>query len=422
MVRALYTALAYALAPVALSRLLWRSRRAPAYRERLPERFGFAPPLAGNPIWIHAVSVGESQAALPLARAIRAQWPDTPLLITTTTPTGYDQIRRALGDEVHHRYLPYDLPDALNRFLRRIEPRLLVVMETELWPNLFAACGHQRIPVLVANGRLSARSAQSYRRYRRLSRYVMRRITTIGAQTEQDRERFIHIGADPERVRVTGSLKFDVPMPASVREAGQVLRRFCGGAQRRVWVAASTHSGEEAPILEAHAAVRARIPDALLILAPRHPERFKAVEAQARQRFEVVTRSSGQPCRDATAVYLGDAMGELPVLLAAADLAFVGGSLVPTGGHNVLEPAALGVPVLTGPKAHVFNFLSLCTRLEAAGGLAYLDAVADLPHKVTDLLNDPAARDRMGERGQAFVARNRGAVDRSLAMICEHIP
>ena len=417
MVRALYTVLAYAMAPVALGRLVWRSRYNPAYRERWAERLGFTPPVAGRPIWIHAVSVGESQAALPLVRAIHALKPQSPILITTTTPTGSDQVRRSMGGEVLHRYLPYDLPDAVGRFLNRIQPGLLVVMETELWPNLFAACAHRQIPIVIANGRLSARSARRYRHYGRLSRYMMRRVVAIGAQTPLDRQRFIEIGADPERTQVTGSLKFDVPMPASVLEEGQVLRRFCGGGQRRVWIAASTHPGEEESILEAHEIVRTRIPEALLILAPRHPERFKEIKALARQRFEVATRSGGEPCRQQTGVYLGDTMGELPAMLAAADLAFVGGSLLPVGGHNVLEPAALGIPVLTGPRQHVFNFQSICSRLEEAGGLAHLDVVEDLPRKVTALLSDPVTRDRMGGQGYAFVKENRGAVDRSLELI-----
>ena len=297
MVRALYTVLAYAMTPVFLGRLVWRSRHNPAYRERWAERLGFTPPVANRPIWIHAVSVGESQAALPLVRAIHALKSQSPVLITTTTPTGSDQVRRSMGGEVLHRYLPYDLPDAVGRFLYRTQPGLLVVMETELWPNLFAACAHRQIPIVIANGRLSARSFQRYRYYGRLSRYMMRRVVAIGAQTPLDRQRFIDIGADPERTQVTGSLKFDVPMPASVLEEGQVLRRFCGGGQRRVWIAASTHPGEEALILEAHEIIRARIPEALLILAPRHPERFKEIGALDRQRFEVATRSGGELCR-----------------------------------------------------------------------------------------------------------------------------
>ena len=233
MVRALYTVLAYAMTPVFLGRLVWRSRHNPAYRERWAERLGFTPPVANRPIWIHAVSVGESQAALPLVRAIHALKSQSPVLITTTTPTGSDQVRRSMGGEVLHRYLPYDLPDAVGRFLYRTQPGLLVVMETELWPNLFAACAHRQIPIVIANGRLSARSFQRYRYYGRLSRYMMRRVVAIEAQTPLDRQRFIDIGADPERTQVTGSLKFDVPMPPSVLEKGQVLRRSTPGVGRR---------------------------------------------------------------------------------------------------------------------------------------------------------------------------------------------
>ena len=329
--------------PVVMGRLAWRARRNPDYLRGLGQRFALGTPVFGaaSPLWIHAVSVGEAQAAVPIARALRERHPEVPLLFTTTTPTGRDRIRQALGDTVRHCYVPYDLPWLMGRFLDRIRPRALVVMETELWPNLFAACDVRAVPVVLANVRLSARSARGYRWAGRLSREMLQRVSSIAAQSQSDATRMLSLGAPPESVEVTGSVKFDLHLPASLREEAQVLRRSLG-PERSVFIAASTHEGEDAQVLDAFARVLVAIPHCLLVLVPRHPERFAAAAALSRRRgYATALRSRAPSSFDGVDVFVGDSMGELPLFYAAADVAFVGGSLVPTGGHNMLEPAAL---------------------------------------------------------------------------------
>lgn len=406
--RWLYTGLLYPILPLALLRLYWRGRRDPEHRRRWRERLGFVPPLPQpGCLWIHAVSVGESRAALPLIRALLDRYPGRPLLVTTTTLTGSRQVREALGERVHHVYAPYDLPGAVRRFLQQSRPRLAVIMETELWPNLLRQCAIAGVPVLIANARLSERSARGYARIRRLTASMLRDITLIAAQAEADAGRFRALGAP--RVEVAGNLKYDLTLPDDLPERGRQLRRELLGDGRPVWIAASTHAGEDEPILDAFARLRTRRPELLLFLVPRHPERFDGVAELCRQRgFRLVRRSEERPCPPDTAVFLGDSMGELLLFYAAADLAFVGGSLVPTGGHNVLEPALLGLPVLFGP--HMFNFTEAGERLletEAAWRVA--DA-ATLAATLDRLLADPALRQQAGQRGRAVVERHRGAL------------
>lgn len=411
----LYTAILYLATPLILLRLLWAGRRNRAYWRRWSERFGFyrVAPAAGG-IWLHAVSVGEVIAALPLVERLLAHHPDLPVTVTTMTPTGSERVRALLGDRVHHVYLPYDLPGAVRRFLDTVRPRAAVVMETELWPNLFAACAARAIPLLVANARLSARSAAGYARFGALARRTLGAVTVIAAQGEVDAARFVALGADPERVVVTGSIKFDLSISDETRANGRALREALG-AERPVWIAASTHEGEEALILDAHAALRADLPNALLILVPRHPERFDRVAALCTaQGFKLSRRGTGTPQPGAD-VYLGDTMGELRMLYAAADVAFVGGSLVATGGHNPLEPAALGLPVVTGP--HLFNFATISGLLQRADAAAVAVDAAGVAVRVGIWLADAAARREAGEAGQRLVASQRGALDRLAALV-----
>lgn len=413
---ALYSLALYAATPLVLARLLVRSLRLPAYRRRWRERFGIVPgrPPAGA-VWFHAVSVGEAQATLPLVRALRARWPGLPVAVTTTTPTGSERVRELYGDEVYHCYLPYDLPSAVARFLSRLAPRAAVVMETELWPNLFRACARRAVPVVVANARLSARSAAGYRRVRPFIARVLADTRLIAAQSEADAARFRDLGADPARVAVTGSVKFDIRLPPSLREQAEALRRQLG-AERPVWIAASTHEGEEEQVLDALAQVRHGEPDVLLVLAPRHPERCDRVAALCRRRgLALVRRSEGRPVATSTAVYLLDTLGELTLFYGAADVAFVGGSLVPRGGHNVLEAAAQGIPVVIGP--HTFNFALISRQLVEAGAARRVRDAGQCAAAVADLLRDPNLRHDMGERGRALVDANRGAVERLLARI-----
>ena len=420
MTRRLYTFLLRLLLPLALLRLYWRSLKSPDYRRRVRERLALGPAGPATQVWIHAVSVGEVQAAEPLIRRLIEHDPPLSVLVTTTTPTGAERLRERLGESVAHRYTPYDLPGILDRFLSRTTPALLIVMETEIWPNTLAACARRGIPVILANARLSERSARGYRRLARLTRETLQGFDLIAAQAEPDARRFIALGADPERVQVTGSIKFDLRQPASLLDQAEAMRRTWG-VQRPVWVAASTHEGEDGPILAAHQRIRTVLPEALLVLVPRHPERFDRVaELVTRQGLTLARRSLPEPCTPSTAVFLGDTMGELPVFLAAADAAFMGGSLVPTGGHNLLEAAASGVPVAIGP--HHFNFAAmtelLCTE-EGAMEVADTEALARL---MISWLSDATERARIGENGRRIVEANRGALDRLMTLIEARLP
>jgi 3-deoxy-D-manno-octulosonic-acid transferase len=414
--RALYTALLFLTLPLALLRLGWRSLRAPAYRQRWAERLGRIPePPASGGIWVHAVSVGEVQAIAPLIRHLLSAHPQLPLCITTTTPTGSERVRRLFADDVFHVYCPYDLPFALRGFLDRVRPQLTIMVETEIWPNLLAACARRGIPTLLANGRLSEASARGYARLGRFSRATFGQIAAVAAQAPADAERFIALGVAPDRVRVTGSIKFDAQVPASVAEQAQVLRRSWG-VHRPVWVAASTHEGEEEQVLEAHAQLLRTVPDALLVLVPRHPERFERVAGLVRKRgFRMVRRSAAVVCGRDVKLLLGDTMGELVTFIGAADAAFIGGSLVPVGGHNMLEAAAQGVPVVIGP--HLFNFAAVSRLLLEQGAAVQVEDAAGLGALLAGWLTDAAVRARVGQAGRRVVEGNRGALPALIAMV-----
>lgn len=415
-VHRLYTLAVYVLTPLVLSRLAWRSIRVPAYLHRWKERFGwFKAPLAQAPIWVHAVSVGEVNAAVPLVKSLRARYAGVPIVVTTITPTGSHQVRHIFGSDVFHVYAPYDLPGAVNRFLTRVRPRMAVVMETELWPNIFHGCRDQGVPIMVANARLSERSARGYWPMRRLLASTLRCVDAIAAQTRTDADRMIALGADPASVQVTGSVKFDVGMPSSLQERGEAIRHAWGSA-RPVWAAASTHEGEDEAVLDAFARVRETLPDALLVLAPRHPDRFHRVVGLCRRRGYRTLRRSVDGLGDSTAdCFVIDSMGELPMFLAAVDVAFVGGTLVPAGGHNVLEPAGLGKPVLVGP--HTFNVAEIAQMLIDRGGGRRVSDAGELGAHLAELLADADRRDRMGTAGRDLVQAKRGALERMSAMI-----
>ncbi|MCW8882386.1 MAG: lipid IV(A) 3-deoxy-D-manno-octulosonic acid transferase [Sedimenticola sp.] len=413
--RHLYTLLLYFGLPLVLVRLYWRSLKNPGYRRRMPERFGILdlPALKGS-LWLHTVSVGETQAAEPLVKRLQEQFPDLPIVITTTTPTGSDRVKKLFGESVLHAYFPFDLPFAVRGFLKAAQPKMLVMMETEVWPNLLAECERQNIPTILANARLSERSANGYARLGSFARETFGRISLVAAQSPADAERFLGLGVKSDRVRVTGSIKFDVRIPALVNEQAEALRRTWGG--RPVWVAASTREGEEELILAAHRQVLRQMPQALLVLVPRHPERFDKVALLCqRDGFTYARRSADDLCRSETAVYLGDTMGELILFLSAADVAFVGGSLVPTGGHNVLEPAALGLPVIFGP--HMFNFAMVSRMLLAEGAAVEVADVDALTKWIVDWLSDANLRAVYGENALRVVEANRGALDRLFGIL-----
>jgi 3-deoxy-D-manno-octulosonic-acid transferase len=414
--RRLYSFCLYLLSPVAFAVVLWRGVRDRSYWQGLGERFGLGPTVGRSPtIWLHAVSLGEVSAAAALVRALQMCHPQIPLIVTTATPTGRSRARALFGDSVDIRFLPYDTPGSVRRFLQRIRPRLAIVMETELWPNLFHECGRIGVPLVLANARLSAKSVSRYRSLGRLFRGIFSANTLIAAQTAEDAERFVAIGAASNSTRVIGNLKFDLDIGPAVLERGRALRLQTFGA-RPTWIAGSTHAGEEEQVLTAHAALRAGVADALLLLVPRHPERFDSVaELLERRGFRFERRSSGGPLPVETQVLLVDTVGELAALYASADVAFVGGSLVPIGGHNLLEPAALGLPVLTGPS-HA-NAKDIAQLLLQQGAALQVGDAQELAGCLARLFGDAEQRRRMGAIARRLVEANRGSVARLLELI-----
>ncbi|WP_445145767.1 lipid IV(A) 3-deoxy-D-manno-octulosonic acid transferase [Dyella sp. Tek66A03] len=414
--RYLYTLAMYLVMPLVMLRLMTRGVRYGDYHKRWRERFGFFQgPRIRESLWVHAVSVGEVNAAEPLIKALRARYPNAPLVVTTVTPTGSERVRQLFGDSVFHVYLPYDLPFAVMRFLRHVRPRLAVIVETEIWPNLYLTCQRRGIPLMIANARLSERSLRGYKPLGSLVRQALGCVRLIAAQSRPDAERYRLLGAHPDRLIVAGNMKFDMPVPYDAERNGQALRHQWGQL-RPAWIAGSTHEGEELPVLEAHREVLTRLPDALLLIAPRHPERFKPVESAARNLgFSVGTRSADGVPSTAHQVFVIDAMGELMPFYAAADLAFVGGSLVPIGGHNVLEPAALSTPVLVGP--HTFNFEEITLTLIQGDGAERVNSAEELGAEVLRLLCDRSARERMGKAARIVFDSERGAVERVMGMI-----
>lgn len=420
--RILYDLLFHSAVPFILARLYWRGRRNPAYRERIAERFGSydrPSPALREVIWIHAVSVGETEAAAPLVRALRERHPAIPLLVTTTTPTGSARVAALFPQQVEHCYLPYDLPGAVARFLSTFRPRLAIILETEIWPNLYSACGRASIPLVIVNARMSERSRAGYARLRALLTPSLAAVSAVGAQTAEDLRRFASLGADPKTLSVTGNLKFDVAVPSTLLEQGKRYREGLFG-NRPLLLAASTHDGEEQAILERLGALRTRFPQLLLVLAPRHPERFAEVAALSRKMgYPPVLRSEKRACPADEHVFVLDSLGELKAFCVAADITFVGGSLVPVGGHNVLEPAAAGCPVLFGPQ--VANFAEICAGLVAANGAIQVADVSALAERIAELFANPERRMRMGANAEGFVAANRGALERTLALLEPYI-
>jgi 3-deoxy-D-manno-octulosonic-acid transferase len=411
--RFFYSILLYLIAPLAWAATAWKGWRDPAYRERLGERFGFTRLRFRECIWVHAVSVGEVQAAIPVVKALQARYPQLPLVITTATPTGAQRVKSVFGDRVHHCYLPYDLPGAVRRFIGRIHPRFGVVMETEIWPNLYSLCRARKIPLLIASARLSERSVERYRSFPLFARALEN--VAIAAQSERDAERFRAIGVPAAQIQVAGNVKFDLQIDPDLSIKAERLRAEQIGS-RPVWVAASTHGGEEAIVLDAHRAMLERHPDALLILVPRHPQRFEEVRSLLASRsIRFASRSRNEPVTDANEVLLVDTLGELMLFYAAGDIAFVGGSLVPIGGHNLLEPAALGRAILVGP--HNFNAPDIAQNLIAAGAATVIQGAGDLAESVSLLFSDPSKCAQMGQRGREVVESNRGAVERVMGMV-----
>lgn len=414
--RHLYSFLTQVFRPIALGVVLWRGLRNRRYWVGLCERFGVGQPFGSSEtIWVHAVSLGEVTASAALIRALRGRHPEIPLILTTATPTGRARAQSLFGDTVGVRYLPYDTPGSMRRFLARVRPRLAIIMETELWPNLFDQCRRRGIPLLLANARLSPKSVRRYRRFGTLFREVFSGATYVAAQTADDADRFVAIGAQRDRTHVVGNLKFDIVVDSAAVEAGRVLRSTYWGA-RPIWIAGSTHAGEEESALTAHAHLRTEVPAALLLLVPRHPERFQAVaDLLSRRGLRFERRSSGNAVPTAAGVLLVDTVGELATLYASADVAFVGGSLVPAGGHNLLEPAALGVPIVTGP--HQSNAKAIAELLLRERAAVRVADATELGGVLIDLFQNPERRRRAGDSGRQAVESNRGTLTRLLDLI-----
>jgi 3-deoxy-D-manno-octulosonic-acid transferase len=416
--RYLYSLLTYLAAPLFSLVLLFRGLRDRTYWQNFRERFGFGPTLAQPCIWVHAVSVGEVQASAALVNSLRELYPDIPVVVTTFTTTGAGRARVLFKDRAQVRYLPFDLPGAVRRFFKRIQPRIAVIFETELWPNLYHECGRRRVPLVLASARLSARSVDRYRRLGALFRETLAQGVVVAAQGEADATRFRALGADPGNTHVTGNLKFDFSVPADIAERGRALRAYYA-AGRPVWVAGSTHGGgEEEALIEAQKIVGGRHPGALLVMAPRHPNRFGEVAAQLVSRGVRFIRRSQVPAAGAIVaaeILLLDSLGELLDFYAGSDVAFVGGSLVPIGGHNLLEPAALGLPILTGPNTA--NSAEVARLLRERGAAEVVRTPQELADKVVALLADPDTRARMGAQGRAFVDANKGALQKLLGLV-----
>ena len=416
--RFLYLLAVYLAAPVVSALFLWRGLRDRSYWRNFGERFGFGARLSPGGVWLHAVSVGEVQACAALVSALSRRYPALPLTVTTFTPTGSARARALFGNLAQVRYVPYDLPGAVRRFFRRVQPRLAVIFETELWPNLYRECGRRRVPLVLASARISARSVSRYQRLGTLFRETLARTALVAAQGASDAERFRSLGADPANTHVTGNIKFDFELPEGLAARGAGLRAQYA-PERPLWVAGSTHGGlEEQAVLEAQQRVREVHPDALLVLAPRHPPRFDEVAGALRAAgisFVRRSASAGDGTDAACAVLLLDSLGELLDFYAAADVSFVGGSLVPRGGHNLLEPAALGVPILVGPDNS--NSEEIARLLIARGAAEVVHDAGELGTRVTALLGDSAARERMGAAGRASVDSNRGALEKLLSLI-----
>ena len=419
MARLLYSLLLTLLLPLILTRLFIKGSSDNRYRRNIGDRLGqITRPLGTIDVWIHAVSVGEVNAAVPLVTAFRKVHSRCRILITTTTPTGLDQVTAHLGDRVVHCYLPFDHPFFIARFLRTISPRLLIIMERELWPNIIHGCHKRSIPVVIANARLSQRSCNRYAYVLPLMRPALAIVSAVAAQTEADRSRLMTLGAHPDHILTTGNIKYDVTVSAKTMDTAQSMRQDWG-RHRLIIVAGSTHEGEEAVLLDIFDPLREHYPGLLLILAPRHPERFDAVFQLVKNRgFNTHRHGDGSTVvPPAAEVHLRDTMGELPLLYAAADIAIVGGSLIEIkciGGHNLLEPCAVATPVLFG--RYISDFLEISHNIvERAAGIQVHDS-NDLRDTLKKLLNDAALRNRMGANGIQVIEENRGATQRTLEL------
>jgi len=414
--RFFYSFLIVLCTPFVLLYFAIRGLRDSSYLGRWTERFGVVPVLdQRGGIWIHAASVGEFNAATPLIRALLKTNPEIPLTVTTLTPTGSERVKRDLGDKVAHSYIPFDLPGSVNRFLKRLQPRMIIVMETEIWPNLYLRSRRLNIPLLMANARLSKRSVERFRHVPGFVGEVLQTVAWIGAQSDADAERLVSCGSNLKRIDMTGNLKFDLSVPASLEEQAHALR-LRWGRERPVLVAGSTHEADENVVIPAFVELLKSVPDALLILVPRYPERFtRATQLAIAAGLRTELRSQGEVCSAQAQCFVIDSIGELMSYYACADAAFVGGSFGERGGHNALEPAALGKPVLLGPNME--NAKEIASQLLQCSAAQRVTNQLDFRQAAEKILTDGVLRDRMGQAGRGLVEKNKGALDLTLSAI-----
>ncbi|MFC0173244.1 lipid IV(A) 3-deoxy-D-manno-octulosonic acid transferase [Vibrio comitans] len=414
MIRTAYSILLAVFSPILLVSLLKKKEGKPSIGKRWAEYFGFIPSLKGSqPIWIHTVSVGETIAATPLIRAIKEKYPQQKILITTTTTTGAEQALK-LSDIAEHRYMPVDFSWCVKRFLKVVQPKCMLIMETELWPNTLHTVSKAGIPIAVINARLSERSALRYKKFQSVFNLISQNLDQVLCQHSDDAQRFNQLGIASEKITVTGSLKFDISVSEALTQQGGHLRKKLGD-KRPVWIAASTHEGEDDIIYQAHQKLLEGIPDALLIIVPRHPERFASVAGLSSQHgLKVVSRTENTPVTSDVHVYLGDTMGEMLTLMSASDICFMAGSLVgeKVGGHNMLEPAALGKPIINGPS--FFNFKDITNQLMQEQALVVCQSADEISDNLIRLFKDSSARLQMGSNAYQVVKRNQGAVTKTI--------
>lgn len=422
LIRFIYNLLFIIILPFIFLKNLWRSRLSPGYRKRNLERLGFAPfkkDELEKPIWVHSVSMGETIAISPLVKKLIAYYPEKQFLITTMSVTGSNQVKQIYQDfpQVKHCYLPYDISICLHIFLRKIKPQVLIIMETEIWPNLLYLCHKKKIPTMLTNARLSEKSAKGYKKINFLSKPLFNWINQIAVQNKTDAKRFLDTGFKKEKLFVTGNLKFDVSIPEETKLKGAELKKSLG--DKLTWIAASTHQGEDEIILKAHQKIIEKFPNSLLMLVPRHPERFDSVFRLANEKFISIRRSEKTIPNEKTQVYLGDTMGEMMTFFQASDVAFIGGSLINHGGHNLLEPALFKLPVLSGK--HTFNFAEITQQLINENGLLMINNETELTKKITKLFSDETLRHKMGNNAYRVVKNNQGALNRQFKLVTKLI-
>ncbi|MFB1035556.1 MAG: lipid IV(A) 3-deoxy-D-manno-octulosonic acid transferase [Sinobacterium sp.] len=416
-----YSIILYLVQPIIVLRLFWRSLKNPIHRDRFIQRYGFVSNIPEGCLWIHAVSVGETIASEVMVKRLQQQYPELTLLITSTTTTGSAQVKKSFGDSVYQAYVPYDLPGSVARFIAKVKPLQCIIMETELWPNLINGCAKKNVPVVIANARLSEKSQRGYERFAAITKPMLQKISCVAVQTDIEKQRFTSLGLPSDRVEVCGSIKYDIALTDKVTSQAEQWREQWQVTDRPVWIAASTHKGEDEILLQAHQVLLAQFNNALLILVPRHPERFDSVYKLCQNTgLTVARRSNSETVTDGCQVLLADTMGELMALYGVGNVAFIGGSLVANGGHNMLEAAVWGLPILSGSS--VFNFAEIAQGLVTAGAMEITANTKEIGAQLVTLFNDPAYAKQVGDAAARLQASNRGALDKLLTVVSHQLP